>query len=41
MVKKKKKNYTTKKKNKHKHKSDKLSTLRYYAIDDKKGTINR
>lgn len=29
----KKKNYTTKKKNKHKHKSTKLSTLKYYSID--------
>lgn len=29
----KKKQYTTKKKNKHKHKSQKLHTLKYYSID--------
>lgn len=31
--KKKKKAYTTKKKNKHRHRKEKLSTLKYYSID--------
>ena len=31
--KKKKKNYTTKKKNKHRHRKEKLATLKFYTID--------
>ena len=35
----KKKNYTTKKKIKHKHRNDKLATLKFYSFDEKTGKI--